>query len=564
MSTGDATDHLERRNRYKDFYSTLQSQQPFSQYFAEELIDQNIHLSMCDTWSEIRKDSSKALRSLVSLLPPSTAERLMRAFLSPLTQHLSVPETQTQTTGGEVHTDRSWQHVHGNLLGLFALIPLLPSLENIDASSLFRTETETETEIEVEQVKAVCLEALSHPQLPVRETAQRCLQEVGQHCGSLGKRFLGQCLVRIGVLAGQDVREGVELHASELDGLLQYVGCLVTTESALLLGVLEDASMVRAGAGAGASTGKCTEAMVVAVLRQVHLCMQHSSSTVRQRAASVAIVCCTFPITPCVSAGPDAGADAVDLLRGKGEYVSSMVDTIIDVVSNAERDWRVSEGYMVVVETLLLELLTARVSILRLEMRRVTSHETSADSQHAPLHASSSASPSFSSAEGNMYMDILRLIAPLILYLTPLARHTSFEVRRVVSQLIPTLARVVLLCPPMDVKRLYPTIFDINEEGEVACKEIHVGECLPFVVFVNEMLRSVAYLQELQRDRTHEQRAGLIMEPSEASTPLRDAAKEVHVLLRRNSIHIIHTTLACPPCVSCPAAGMFTQSTVSS
>lgn len=597
-----STDHLQRRNRFKDFYTTLEQQlQQETQPFTNEETFQLIQSSMCDTWSEIRKDSSKSLRSLVACLPIPSADRLVSVFLSPLTQSLSLPLSQTQAEtanetqarsepvgGTKTCSDSdshklSWQNTHGNFLGLFALIPLIPSLDNsydcnsttpipvTSSSSIFRCDKSpcpSSTSLSfplstfssasmfiAEQVKAVCLEALSHPQLPVREISQLCLQEVSQHCGSLGKSFLGQCLKRIAMLAEGDVCGGTEEHASELDGLLHYVGCMLTAEPTLLLGVLDSVSnkanghvnngddgdgMVDTATSRSVDTeqavrgsGRGGVTMVVAVLQQVHVCMQHSSSTVRQRAASLTVVCCTIPAGSSGDSGSSSSSS--NMLVVTAECLRRVVDTIISVLRiqshtetqtqeltqgeiRGKEDWHVTEGYMLVVETLLVELLAA--SVVRL---RAGGEADSLSSSSFSVEATYS-----SSAAGGdrVYMDIIRLVPVLIRNIPALTTHSSFEVRRIVSQVLPTLARVMVLCSLNDTIRVSPDMRDLNIPN-VTPSEIQVGECLPFVVFVNEVSRVVAYLEEIQRDKEHEKRTMLMLTEHEGSIAARDPAKEV-------------------------------------
>ena len=410
----DGGEHQERRHLFREFFLDLPGE------LDEDQLGR-VRAALRDTWSEIRKESSKALRARAVGLSAGSAARLVDSFLDPL--------VKVRTS-----SDMSWQSVHGNLLGLFALIPtfqLLPPPEVKERSSVRGSR--------VEMLKEVCLQAFSHPQLPVRETAESCLHDVGMHIGSLGKSFLGKCLDQIGTLAERDVSRCTEVHAAELDGLLLYVGRMISDENGLLEGMLGDKSD--------------PEKVSVIVMRQVHVCMQHPSATVRQRTAFVLVQCCRCN----------------DLLHVKAEYVRLSVNAVIEILSDNKVKWRIIEGYLIAVETLLLDLLEAEVSSLRMLLQ--------------PTNESATIS--------SVNMDILRLVSPLIQEINSLTRHRVFEVRRMVSQLVPTLARVVVACTASE--NYYPTIANLSEGSGT----VHVGDNLPAVAFVNEVCRSVSYLQEL-------------------------------------------------------------------
>lgn len=495
--------HLERRNEFKIFYATLLPEQILMGSNLMKVI-----LSMCDTWSEIRKDSSKALREMVvasvtasgsdsssvvstesDQFPQNVTYELVKTFLTPLSDNLALTMTPSQHSVSQhsasppnqdtsvLHMpDLSWQATHGNLLGLYAVTPLLSSLSSTRSSYI------------IESMKTVCLEALTHPQPPVRDIAQSCLHDLGKHAGSLGKRFLRQCLDRLEQLASQDVAEEKELHAAEIDGLLHCVGCIVGSEKGLLLGNFSRVSDMEDSDGVCANSEDGLRVSSV-LLKDVHLCMHHQSSTVRQRAAQVVVECCTFGEQ---HSGPESNSN-----DGQEVYLTNTVDTVIRVLNSndeafvdgtavttsavADHDdegvwWGVIEGYLLVVESLLLMLVESRVGALR-----------------DACHLSSSL------PYAGRYTAMLQLVSPLIGHLRQVARHKSFEVRRITSQLIPSLARVVLLCPRFELEKdKIPAEMSFFEEiWDSSCTNINVGECLPFVAFCNELSRGVIFLQLL-------------------------------------------------------------------
>lgn len=502
-------EHLDRRNQYKQLYSSLRAED-----LENEECLQRVQASMCDTWSEIRKDSSKALRARVQVyadeISSSTIDKLFSIFLPSLKLHAHSPGTrgaEGEEGEGSGLSGQCWQRVHGNLLGVFALIPLLGNYSTCNtpnsAAGLSSPQVLSER---VECVKDTCLEALSHPQLPVREVARSCLHDLGQHVGSLGKTFLRKCLERIGLLAESDVAAKTEVHASELDGLLHYVGRMVSAEAGLLLGSLD-------GDDDHCDTGI---KLVSAIIEQVHLSMQHSSSTVRQRAAYVAVECVSSSDGNGSKIGNSKSDDFSEQLSGQAEYLNRTVDTIIEVLAAPDEDWRVLEGYMLVTESLLLQLLAASVAKLRLKaglglgggaLGDVAMHRSFADVQFA----------------------VERLVDPLIQHVDVLTRHSSFEVRRIFSQLMPSLARAVLLSPHKQFthpKVSLPVDEDNRQEGIDREVLFHVGECLPFVVFANELCRGVAFFQEIQRERECEEMALFSLDPL-SSPAASDPAKTV-------------------------------------
>jgi hypothetical protein len=222
-----------------------------------------------------------------------------------------------------------------------------------------------------------------------------------------------------------------------------------------------------------------------------------------------------------------------EVLSGRAEFLGSTIDAVIAVLQGEAQSrqreqpqgsWRVTEGYLLVVEALLLRLLAAEVRTLRRKAQRgaegagAQSSTTLADKQQQQQQDEEEQEE----VEDEMFLSARRLVPPLILHSRALARHPSFEVRRITSQLLPSLARTATLCPEHcdATEDSAPDIMAGSMEGG--------GECLPCAVFLNERLRGVIHLREVQREIVRRQvQAGAVVAEQQQQQE-EDKEKEVH------------------------------------
>ena len=249
--------------------------------------------------------------------------------------------------------------------------------------------------IKLTHIRNTCVMLLSHTCLPVRDAARACIHNFlstsmsSVSVNELDNRqwdiFYSSILHSASEMARTDVLQGSEGHALQLDGALGCVGDAVPYISPR-------------------DPGRHGHVQVDhgPFLDVLHLCLGHPSSTVRQRAAAVMISLCG-PLADYCQAHIECIADDAILRR--------VVRTLLGTLSDHPGQWWPTEGTLLVVEEI-----CAQFALLCKDKHSV--------------HVSDVLCP---------------LISTLIRDMCRLVGHTSFEVRRVFSQVLPSLARVCVV-----------------------------------------------------------------------------------------------------------------------
>jgi hypothetical protein len=306
-----------RRNMFKLYYTELLSNQ-------SDIIDiSKILASLHDTWSEIRKDSSKSLAKLGDNIPLETSIVLLDRLLENVS--VGIP----------------WQISHGSLLGIGALS------KTICKHDVSRMVT----------IRQVCMTMLSNNRMPIREASSTCIRNCLLSSTTLDEsitkwnEFYTSMLELAKSSVKHDVDNLCEENTLELDGVL---GCIRDTRAELRVG----------NAISATSPAPCLVTLDRALLLEVlHLCLGHPSSTVRQRAAGVLSLVCV-PL----------------LARGEGECtgeedatLQACIDDIVSTLSahakgrECERaGWWQIEGALLVADEMLAALVGS--CVISLEM----------------------------------------------------------------------------------------------------------------------------------------------------------------------------------------------------
>jgi hypothetical protein len=368
LSASEKEEDTIRRRWFERYFEEILTDQSTEQKIdeREELVT-NLITSLHDPWSEIRKSTFKALKRLIQSLSSNTVSKLFAIFLS-----------------ADSHTS-SWQELHGNLLGLRALLPRLSS------------------DHELEQIQQKLLHSLSHPNLPLREVAGSTLLDlIKQSPSHLGSRPLHFVLREIEPRARSDVEQRSEFHSNFLFASLGLVSDL-----------LRD------------SSSEVTLDFSESYLRVLGLCLAHTSTTVRTQAtltvrALYDQLCPLFSLEDGGTEGPVSCQSLPPSLVG---CLSAVVKSANDALSNVLEvsQWRLLEGFLLIIEDMLLRLSLSPCLLL-------------------------ASSPSPSSSVQQPLVAIFRsVVLPLQTFLPALISHPIFEISRLVPQILPSLSRVSVL-----------------------------------------------------------------------------------------------------------------------
>jgi hypothetical protein len=335
--------------------------------------------SLHDNWSEIRKLSFKKLIKLRERFSSQVVATLLPVLLC--------------------FDGLAWQHLHGNLLGIRAVLPLVTSFELL-------------TEIQLK-----LLETLSHPNLPIREVAAGSLLDLMKNNPlRLPDHLLFICQ-QIEPKARADATYHTENHSDFLYAALGLVSDLLMISPIL------------------------NSEFTTSYLNIFGLCLLHNSTTVRIQA------------TQTVKAMYDQSCPMFTLEIGNQEISacspdSSIIDCLATIVETANhtiskandwKQWRVLEGFLLIIEDILLRLSLS--SSLLLSLTSPLPH---------PLLAT-----------------FLSVIPPFRSSLHLLLSHPVFEIKRLLSQILPSLGRVCVLYSLRDPSSLLCSLLPVDCPPEV-------------------------------------------------------------------------------------------------
>ena len=396
-------DHQARLEYCKTFFSNLKSSCERSwevtaldgdclSLNSNELHD-TIILFFYDRWSVIRFHSFKSLRDLVKFSQVSTKPtRFIPSYL------YSLLHTWQQHI---LDFHRPWQELHGCLLGFTAVIDIL------DLQSPKR-------EDEIFDLIDICVEIMSHVRNPIRDAAKDCLVKIGEE--SKYRRDLFSTLLNtIDAIA----TIGVETEAATLkvDGLLgALVEIVPVMHNEINLQVIDN----------GGSPRSSLEAQSISSLAKVSgtikLCMRHPASTVRQKAGSILSSIMKFSLTDAFSSSSRSTTSQFSFLSKK-VLVSLLEDQDLEA-------WQSHEACLIVCEELIREATTLHLNRLAIPgwcIRESCKNVAFQLNPPQPVEI--------------FIIQLNDLSEFLHSKLKDLLCHPRFEVRRVMLQLLPTMAR---------------------------------------------------------------------------------------------------------------------------
>lgn len=285
----------------------------------------------------------------------------------------------------------TWQEVHGSILGLTAL----SSTCNHDVL-LF--------------ISVLCLDFIGHSSIPIQDAARNCLLSVQMHVED--KSLLVRSILdTIQLLLNESMQHGSsgseQCSTLRLDGLM---GCLVDNyqqfpQLPLLISAASDDDDDDAQG----------DLLCLGIMATIKRCMIHPASTVRQKACQLVGIFLSRPVTADVE-GAEEEQDGV---------FSIIVHFLVGLLDEAVHTdlWPQLETALIISEDLAQMLIDGKLDIL--------------------LHPQQPHGP-------NGYFDGLvrhsiKLFQCIRTHAAALLLHLAFEVRRMMIQLLPLLARVYVM-----------------------------------------------------------------------------------------------------------------------
>jgi hypothetical protein len=380
--------------------------------------------ALCDVWSEIRNDSAKALRKMQTSIPVAFGNNLVHSLLD-------VPPSDV------------WQSTHGKLLGLSAILNIL----------------KTSNESEIINVRNKCMAYLSHQRQPIREICRDILVNLGP--AILDNPFLCIMLCDIKRLAQYDITNNKEEYAIALDGMLSLIADLIQLYPTILIShpTVETNSQIPGFAD---------------IFTVLNSAMEHNSSIVRQKISSIIL-----SISNCKHSDDE-------FMRYQHSFLKMIVSRFVLLVENccvstgscirtgdgkeAEREvdgcefnkvvgvtsWKSLESYLLIVEEIMNEVVYT--SPYPYSLCAYNNNDNVNEGDKSTLTRDSHRDTSIESnntgdtkARHEIFYHILKVLCRRI---GALVTHSSFELRRLISQIIPSFTRSMVLHNPLLIQHL--------------------------------------------------------------------------------------------------------------
>lgn len=277
----------------------------------------------------------------------------------------------------------TWQEVHGSILGLTAL-------------------TSTCKNDALLTISGLCLDSIGHSSIPIQDAARNCLLSVQMHVEDKSA-LVRSILETIQPLVNESMHGSGSEQCStlRLDGLM---GCLVDNyqqfpQLPLLM---------------SASGDDAQEDLLLGVMATIKRCMIHPASTVRQKTCQLVVIFLSRSVAAADTEEFGASEEKDGVFRIIMHFLIGLVDEAVDTDL-----WPQLETALIISEDLAQILIDGKLDILSHPQRR------------GP----------------NGYFDVLvghsiMLFQRIRTHAAALLLHRAFEVRRMMIQLLPLLARV--------------------------------------------------------------------------------------------------------------------------
>lgn len=332
-----------------------------------------------------------------------------------------------------------WQTIHGSILGLKAICYFLIRC-NKDERESFHNDV----------IKS-CLSIVIHDMLPIREATRECIIEYLKVISSYSDNYLNYCDFTMSILNNLKTLSKADECASSFDGLL---GCLVDIIQHSKYGLqicnyFDDKEYDN------------TESDLTFLhnqnlfLRCTIICFNHEASTVRQRAASVLLSLYKLQCK-----------DNIELqITMKDGVLNMLQECVIHCINEDHKDhWKILETCLIISE-----------DVITYEMQSFFNALKSNDGKE--VHISSS---------------LLQVLSCLRRSLPFTILNSQFELRRMGSQLLPTLARATLL---FDVQNIFDEELIKNRNEDTHSKKALLTACV-WCGWTSEITKAIQYLLE--------------------------------------------------------------------
>lgn len=422
------------------------------------------------TWSEIRKDTAKSIVQLGLY-----DEKLLSLILD---------EVDNESV---LLIELPWQMVHGCMLGINAILLVL-GLRKIDT-------------VNSERAKTLCLRLQGYTQLLVREEVYKCLNFLFTNGDKEGQLALLDSMLRgVAIILTDRERAAESLKASAtsprhltssperspraatdversayaLDGTLCLLQSMLKDSSRLsdvmgtpsppiplppsAFNAADVGATVFSGADPALPQGPQTEPDSPSLLMTIMNCMGDFSATVRQSAAAALLAV----LDKCDGGDKGKGVIAQNTQRSIMVYLTDQVDEAAAAAQH--HSWFLLESCLLVAEGILKRGIDSSCKLIRI--------------RHSD-------DISLTDVEVAYYSSLQRALPSCIL-------STSFEVRRVGSQIVPLLARLLCLMMP-------EAVFLQRQpgEGEGAAAGTCAGSALYSFYWLSETAKAAQHLQEV-------------------------------------------------------------------
>lgn len=452
-------DHQSRLEECKAFFQQhLTNTITSSSSSSHQELITSIQCFLFDRWSVIRFQCYKSLVKLV----PSLAMETRKSLLHLLQQDFR-------------ERNRPWQELHGCLLGYDAVISEVYADEDLMHCLILDG-----------------LEVIGHIRNPIRDAAKDCIVKIGSY-PIYRQPIVSQILELIRQLAITSSSNGMENEGNTLkiDGLLNVIVDLVPTMKEEITASSSSSSSTTIPTQQDSKTFYSLESLSLTMKQ----CFFHPASTVRQKAGNIITSMLKLLLTP---SSPAMNPQITEI-----QFTSLIEHVLIDSLSQSMIDqWQGQEVCLMVCEELLRDVTNQYFQILLSDANQDT-----ADYREAWLKK----------------MDILhRLMLVLQDLVHSFLAHPRFEVRRVILQLLPTIARAKIILPPASSS-------NTTEDSNASNNKIHTSfEVMLDMVWLSIYMKESRHLHEVLHPSPSQSTATTSTLPSPSMFGAEYWSNEVH------------------------------------
>jgi hypothetical protein len=392
-------------------------------YNGDQIVNDIIN-SLHDPWSEIRNDSSKALTKLCINISFGYVLKMTYILLNCLS-----------------NATVSWQALHGSIQGLKSLSILLTNSElyklNNDNLIIDNNNEQENSEIYdtlTKNILSSCLNAMKHTVLPVREASRICIiSYLGSNC-NLKKisicNFVSNLFISVTELVTSDIKLNTEISANTLHGMIGIIidlieNCNSSEEFYFFIPICSNTTTTTTSNSAllidNNNNNNNTNSYL---LNLIFNCLIHNSSTVRQRTGQLLsslynsfhksisninnnIIEKTKEMSDLYKLHSNCIDEILNLLT------SSILNNIIN--TNNDNSWQLIEVCLLVTEEFIQGLI----------------NDSLQDTNYVKFD--------------KLSISFQKLLSSIRKFLSNILLHNKFEIRRMGTQLLPTLARATIL-----------------------------------------------------------------------------------------------------------------------